>query len=50
MKRYIKPETTATEIQTVQTILAGSGVTDGSTVGDEFNDEDKTYSRKTFSV
>ena len=34
----------------LKTILAGSGVSTGSTVGDEFNEYDNTYSRKTFSV
>ena len=42
----MKPELTISEIQTTVTILAGSGVTTGSTVGKEFNGDDVTYSRQ----
>ena len=41
---YIKPETKTFKVE-MQHIMAGSGVTDGSTTGQEYTGTDVTYSK-----
>ena len=47
-KEYMTPETLIAQINTKATILITSpgGVTDGSTVGNEYNGNDVSYSRR----
>ena len=51
MKQYMKPVLTITKIQAATTILTVSGgVATGATLGDSYNTEDVTYSRRGSSV
>ena len=50
MKKYMKPELTVVMVAFEQKILAGSGVADGSSLGDAYNDKDVTYARGSNSV
>ena len=50
-KNYIFPETVVLEVN-LQPLMDASqgGVSDGSTPGNEYNENDVTYSRKGFNV
>ena len=47
-KTYINPAMDIVMLNMDCNILAGSGVTNGSPVGKEFNSEDKSYGRRGF--
>ncbi len=49
MKMYIKPAIKVRIINYDQCLLAGSGVTDGSNPGKEYNSGDVTYSKEASS-
>ena len=42
-KEYMKPEMEIVDIKMTTGILAGSGVGDGDSVGDDYNPEDPSY-------
>lgn len=46
MKKYIKPLTKEIKVNSYNSLLAGSGVTSGSSLGDEFNEGDVSYSKE----
>ena len=45
MKKYIQPEIIISELQASAALMAGSGVANGDSVGNEYNSNDVTYSR-----
>ena len=51
-KTYMTPTIMEIKLTCTQQMLAGSGggVSEGSTLGDEFSNEDVSYSRRSFSV
>lgn len=46
MKKYIKPLTKEIKVNSYNSLLAGSGVTSGSSLGDEYKDTDVSYSKE----
>ena len=45
MKKYMKPVMVIVKIKARHHMLAGSGVNNGSKLGNEFNSYDQTFSR-----
>ena len=45
MKKYIQPIITISELHYETVLMAGSGVTTGSKLGNDYNNTDVTYSR-----
>ena len=47
MKKYMKPELAVVTVAAELSLLAGSGVETGSTLGEEYASTDVTYARQT---
>ena len=46
MKKYIKPLTKEIKVNAYNSLLAGSGVTSGSSLGDAYSEGDASYSKE----
>ena len=46
MKKYIKPLTKEIKVNSYNSLLAGSGVETGSSLGNEYNKDDVSYSKE----
>ena len=46
MKKYIKPLTKEIKVNSYNSLLAGSGVETGSSLGDDYNPADVSYSKE----
>ena len=46
MKKYIKPLTKEIKVNSYNSLLAGSGVETGSSLGNEYNEGDVSYGKE----
>lgn len=46
MKKYIKPLTKEIKVNSYNSLLAGSGVTSGSSLGNVYSEGDASYSKE----